>query len=96
MIHDPFDSNNDRLSMSDAMMGNPRAEMRYGRISSFNDDSVADQMRRSEAAVSFGFIDYILNGSISLRRRVRNAVLWLMTVAALTVLVSVAMTKLAG
>ena len=91
MIHDPFDSNNDRLSMSDAMMGNPRAEMRYGRISSFDDES---SISRISSPVSFGFVDYLLDSSIPLRRRARNVVLWLLTVAVLIVVVSVGMTTL--
>ncbi len=91
MIRDPFDSSNDRLSMSDAMMGDLRAEMRFGRISSFDDDSAASRSRNS---VSFGLIDYALDNSISFRRRVRNVALWLLTVAVLVVVVSVGMTNL--
>lgn len=94
MIHDPFDSNKDRLSVSDAMMGDPRAEMRFGRFSSLDDDNLSAQWQRP--AVSLGFIDYILDGSIPLLRRARNIVLWLLTVVVLIILVSIGVTKLTG
>lgn len=91
MIRDPFDSNNDGLSMSDAMMGNLRAEMRHGRFSSVDDDNHVSQ---DSPPVSLGLIDYVSDSSIPLRRRACNVALWLVMVAVLFIVLSVGMTKL--